>query len=266
MAGLRHLGIRAVLVGAGLICAVGSARAQWADDDPAGALDARDAPYVQGTVALRMPKTLDITVGFVGKGADGREYSNRTGMAFDHGVHGPISVTSETHAPQLTTLFVTSKNEVRFRHVKLAPGEYLFYVRLGEPLGRKTMFGPMAAWQQATVKAGDQLTLDLKVDETRMGSLIVTLPDEEVQEVQEDEEVLPLALIPIPLTFTCSRFREMIYFRVANPEKGQKIVVVKNVPAGKYRASCITSSALVEVIAGKETAVTLVRGKSGQEQ
>jgi hypothetical protein len=54
--------------------------------------------------------------------------------------------------------------------VKLAPGDYVVYVRRGNV---------PAAWKRVTVKDGDRLTVDRQIDPPTTGSVVVTLPDEE---------------------------------------------------------------------------------------
>jgi hypothetical protein len=208
-------------------------------------LDAEDSPYAQGRILFVGPwKDEKLSVGFLGKGADGKEYSNLAGMTVNPG--GAGNVTSTTFEPQLTSLVSTANGPV-YRHTKLAPGEYVVYVRRDEVL---------AAWKALTVKAGDQHTVDLTIDPSKTGELVVTLPAEEANDAQEWH----LSLIPAELDRPGRGYHFM--FNAAEVKKGQTSVKVKGAPAGKYRAIRGKSEAEVEVVAGKSTPVTLVRVES----
>ena len=111
----------------------------------------------------------------------------------------------------------------------------------------------MAAWRKATVKAGDQQTLDLTIDPAKTGEVVVTLPEAEANDAFEASLSLRPADLDVPINFA---------FDAAEVKKGQTMVTVKGVPAGKYRAARGKSAADVEVTAGKSVAVTLVRTES----
>ena len=129
-----------------------------------------DAPSVQGKIMIVGDwKEESLTAGFVGKGADGKDHSNSCGLTFSS-LGGGESVTSETFKPQLTSIFNHATNGLGFKHVKMAPGDYVVYVH------REKV---PAAWKKVTVKEGDQLTSDQTIDPAKMGSIVVTLPDEE---------------------------------------------------------------------------------------
>ena len=206
-------------------------------------LDAEDAPYVAGKVAIMGKwEKESLSAAFVGKGADGKVYSNLAGTNFAPG--GNEWVTSTSFKPQITSMFNHAKDGVGFKHVKIAPGEYLVYVRRG---------GVTADWKKVTVKEGDQQTVDLTIDPAKTGSVVVTLPDEEASDKSESN------LILAPVEFDLSDFWIQETFKAAEVKVNQKTVTIKGVPAGKYRALRGKSKGDVEVIAGKETAVTLVR-------
>jgi hypothetical protein len=207
------------------------------------ALDADDAPYVQGKIAIAGAfKDVSLGAGFVGKATDGKQVSNMVGTRFSSG--GGESATSTSFKPQLTSLFNHPKNGLHYKHVKMAPGEHILYVRRDDV---------PAAWKKVSVKPGDELTVDLTIDPAQMGSLVVTLPDEEVN----DKNEWHLALVPFE--FDAADFSIQYAFKAADVKAGNKTVTVKGVPAGKYRAVRGKSEATVEVTAGKEATVTLVR-------
>jgi hypothetical protein len=220
-----------------------SARVNKTATDP---LDAEDAPYVEGKIAIigQWQEEM-LSAGFHGKGTDGKRYSNGAGTKLSPGSGG--SATCTTFKPQLTSITNDVTRGLCYRHVKMAPGDYLVSVRRGDV---------MAAWKKVTVKPGDQLTVDLTIDLAKMGSIVATLPDAEANDSSEWR----LSLIPIELDSPA--LGDPFQFGGAEVKKGTKTVTVKGVPAGKYRARRGKSEAEVEVTAGKEAAVTLIRKES----
>jgi hypothetical protein len=215
-------------------------------DDP---LRADDAPSVHGRVVFVGPWTdEDLTVGFAGKGADGKEHSNMTGMGVSPENGG--SVTSETFAPQLTSLVARPKDGVTYRHTRMSPGEYLVYVKRNKVL---------AAWQKVTVKAGDRHAVDLTIDPARTGELVVTLPEAEAA------QGFPRALSVRPADLDVPVSPTDFAFDAAEVRTGQATVTVKGVPAGRYRVTRGKSKGEAEVVAGKSAAVTLVRDEPARK-
>jgi hypothetical protein len=137
-------------------------------------------------------------------------------------------------------------------HVKMTPGDYVVYVRRGKV---------PAAWKKVAVKEGDQLTVDLTIDPAKMGSIVVTLPDEEAKAKMS---LINSSLFLIPVEFDRSETWVRAAFDAGSVEEGNKTVARKGVPAGKYLALRGKSEAEVEVAAGKESAITLVRKESKQ--
>jgi hypothetical protein len=209
-------------------------------EDP---LDVEDAPYVQGRIVIvpAPAKQEKLSAGFYGTGADGKPYSNLAGATVAPGNGG--GAMSMSFEPQLTSL-TNPKDGPGYRHTKLQPGEYVVYVRRNDVL---------TAWKKVSVKAGDQLTVDLTIDPAKTGEVVVTIPDEEANDAGEWH----LSLIPAELDQPGRGYH--FAFNAAEVKKGQKTVTVKGVPAGKYRAMRGKSEAAVEVTAGKSTPVTLVR-------
>jgi hypothetical protein len=208
------------------------------------------APSVRGKILLLGEwQQESLAAGFVGKGRDGKNFSNSCGLTFSSSGGGE-SITSETFKPQLTSLFNHATNGLGFKHVKMAPGDYVVYVRRGKV---------PAAWKKVTVKEGDQLTVDLTIDPAKMGSIVVTLPDEEANAKMS---LINSSLYLIPVEFDGSEMWVRAAFEAGYVEEGNKTVARKGVPAGKYLALRGKSEAEVEVAAGKESAITLVRKES----
>jgi hypothetical protein len=209
--------------------------------------NAADAPSVHGKIMLPGEWTEEsLAAGFVGKGRGGKNFSNSCELTFSS-LGGGESMTSETFKPQLTSIFNHATNGLGFNHVKLAPGDYVVYVHRGKV---------PAAWKKVTVKEGDQLTVDLTIDPAKMGSVVVTLPDDEANAKMS---LINSGLFLIPIEFAGSERWVRAAFEAGYVEEGNKTVARKGVPAGKYLALRGKSEAEVEVAAGKESAVTLVR-------
>jgi hypothetical protein len=201
------------------------------------------APSVCGKIfVLGQWKDEWFTAGFAGKGRDGKQFSNLAGTKFSSLGSGQWA-TCGTFKPQLTTIFNDATSGMRFMHVKMTPGDYVVYVQR-----EKTP----AAWAKVTVKEGDELTADLTIDPAKTGSIVVTLPD-------EGAKIRGLFLIPIE--FERSGWLHNA-FEAGNVEQGKKTVERKGVPAGKYLVLSDKCQEEVEVMAGKESAITLVRKES----
>jgi hypothetical protein len=204
---------------------------------------AEDAPYVCGKIVMVGEwQNVRLGAGFVGTGTDGKRYSNMAGTQVSPG--GGEWMSSGTFKPQLTSLVNHATNGPGYKHVRMAPGDYVIYVRRADV---------PAAWKKVTVKADDQLTIDLTVDPAKTGGVTVTLPDEEAKDASE----WGLSLVPSEFDRADMWMRNA--FEAAKVKVGTKTVTVQGVPAGKYVAVRGKSEAEVEVAAGKTAAVTLVR-------
>ena len=104
------------------------------------------------------------------------------------------------------------------------------------------------------MNAGDQHSVDFTIDPSKAGDLVVTIPDEEAK----DKPERMLSLIPAGLELP-GGIRHHYMFDVAEVKLDQKQVNVKGVPAGKYRVIRGKSEADVEIFAGKDSPVNLVR-------
>jgi hypothetical protein len=212
--------------------------------------NAADAPFVRGKIVMTGEwKDESLTAGFVGKGRDGKELSNLCKLTFSSPGSGEW-ITSETFKPQLSSLFNDATNGLGYKHVKMAPGEYVVFVRRDQV---------PAAWKKVTVKEGEQLTADLTIDPAKTGSVVATLPDEEAN---AKLSLINSSLFLIPIEFDRSELWVRDAFEAGYVEEGNKTVGRKGVPAGKYLALRGKSEAEVEVAAGKESAITLVRKES----
>ncbi|HEX3152450.1 MAG TPA: hypothetical protein VHR66_30530 [Gemmataceae bacterium] len=218
-----------------------TATRQKTGSDP---LEADDAPYVHGQVAVTGPWTKEnFAVGFVATGVGSKQLPNMVGTNVSH--DSASGATTTTFAPQLTSIASDDKGLLTYRHTRLLPGEYLVYAKRNQVL---------AAWQKVTLKAGDQLKVDLTIDPSKTGEVVVTLPEAEAN----DSNQWPLSLSPVGLDVPGGTgFRGM--FNAAEVKTGQKEVKVAGVPAGKYTVTRGKSRGEVEIVVGKSTAVTLVR-------
>jgi hypothetical protein len=211
-------------------------------DDP---LDAEDAPYVQGRIVLVGDwKEEKLAAGFFGKGADGKQLSNMAGTTVKPGIGG--STTSLSFKPQITSFINAEKTGPGYRHSKMAPGAYWIYASRGNVV---------AAWKLVTVKAGDQQTVDLTIDLAKTGELVVTLPDEEAN----DKSAWGLHVVPVEMAGADLGWHYA--FNAGEMKAGQKTMTVAGVPSGRYKLTRGESEGEVEIVAGKSTAVTLVRKK-----
>jgi hypothetical protein len=205
-------------------------------------LDEDDVPYVTGKIVMKGDwKDESISAGFLGKGANGKDYSNMIGSSFRPGGGGTASNTS--FDPQISSIINDEKEGLTFRHTKLAPGEYFFYVRRDKV---------MSAWKKVTVKAGDKQAVDLTIDLANVGSLVVTVPDEKSKDPFDWQSV---QLIPMGVEIPGGTFT--FAFDAGEVKKGEKTVTIKNIPPGKWKVARGKSEAEVEIVAGKESAVTL---------
>jgi hypothetical protein len=205
-------------------------------------LEKDDAPYVHGKILMKGDwKEASISVGFVGKASDGKQPSNMIGFGIKRG--GSETGASTSFYPQITSI-INTKDSPTYRHTRMAPGDYFVYVRRE---------GVVAAWKSISVKAGNELNVDLTIDLANTGSLVATLPDEEVNDFAEWR----LQVIPAGIDIPGGTFN--FAFDTVDVKKGQKTATVKEVPAGKYKVARGKSEAEVEVVAGKTAMVTLVR-------
>ncbi|HKA06781.1 MAG TPA: hypothetical protein VKD71_05950 [Gemmataceae bacterium] len=210
---------------------------------PFDPLGPEDAPYIAGKITLKGSKTDEmLAAGFVGMGADGKPHSNSAGYPIRADVRG--FVTSETFAPQLTSLTNTEQAGVAYRHVKVPPGDYLVYVQ---------RYDVMFAYKRAKLKEGDQLTIDLTIDLSTAGDLVVALPPAQPKTPAGNT----LSLIPFGADLPNLGPGSELYFRVTTVKPDETKVTVKGIPAGSYWAVFGSVRNEIQVVAGKSTEVKL---------
>jgi hypothetical protein len=206
-------------------------------------LEAEDAPYVHGRIVFIGAWDREkLTVGFVGRDVDGQLYSNSAGANVSP--DGGGGLTNLSFEPQITGLTNDKEHGPGYRHLKMKPGEYLIYV---------TRNAATADWKKIQVKEGDQLAIDLTIDPAKCGDLVVTLPDEEANDKFE------WGVLVVPKIEGMPDLSGQFGFSGEPVKMGTKTVTIKGVLAGKYRVARGKSEADAEVVAGKSTAVTLVR-------
>ncbi len=210
---------------------------------PFASLGPEDAPYVEGKIEVPLSdEPLGISAVIVAQDSDIWGLSNMAGGQFTSGDQSWIS--SDTHKPQITAVTTDEQSVVRYRHVKLPPGKYLIGFKRNDIL---------AGWKLVTVAADDQLTVDLRFEPAMCGSLTVSISDEEASDAEGSGVLL-----------TPAAFRDLgLATHVASSnaffENGAKSVTFSDVPAGRYLVEFKERSAEVEIEAGKESSVMLLR-------
>ena len=126
----------------------------------------------------------------------------------------------------------------------MSPGEFVVYVCRN---------GVVADYKKVSLKEKDLLTVDLAIDPAKAGRVAATLSATEAMG-QFDSESFYL----VPLEFDVSVYIRSV-FRAAAVGKGDRSVTLEGVPAGKYLAIHGKSEAKLEVVAGRETAITMKR-------
>jgi hypothetical protein len=205
-----------------------------------GALDAKDAPYIQGKVIMNGPWPDDwLTAGFVGKGVDGNRYQN--GAVGKVLPDGKVTGTGAQQGPQMSDCFAVDQHGLGYRHVRMPPGQYLVFVQRN---------GVKLAWKVVTLKPGDQSTLDLTVDPAKAGSLTVKWRFEN----PFHNNNRPLAVEPAELDG--SGLLDPNNLPVVYVQDGVDEITLLGVPAGKYHVKTLWKQEDVEVKPGETAHVT----------
>ncbi len=197
-----------------------------------------EAPYVAGKVALKGRPKYDLAAGIAGVAADGKPVTNLAGTEVTPKVD--TSVTSTTFAPQLTTLANDAEAGCVYRHVRLTPGHYLVYVRLG---------ARYLDWQWVDVTDKSQATVDFALDPDAAGNLQVILPPKSEKE--------KIRLIPLPADGKTPDLKDALDWvgdavKTDVPAKDGK-VLLDGLKPGKYRV--VVGAAQRDVaVKAKETA------------
>jgi hypothetical protein len=211
-------------------------------------LTAEEAPFIRGTVTLPDAKGKMLTVGYVEiAGMD--SVSDMAGTVVPGSDEPGGWVQSATSKPRVSTLKF-DKGTPKFEFVKLPPGTYLVYARLKD--------GPVA-WTTVEVKAGGQITRDLKMEVGQGGTVEVTVPADFKGQVR-------LAPADLGLPDDGGRIAGRVAFGLdlGSEAKGGKATVV-NVPPGKYTLfttpGTVEPKGTVEVSVGKTSNAEIKAGK-----
>jgi hypothetical protein len=211
--------------------------------------NADDAPYVSGQIRKVGGEWNgeSVIVGIVGKEADGKAYSNRIGLSeVNTGLTNHLS-SSPHDRPQRTCIISDPKIGLWYKHVKMPVGEYIVYASHN---------GVVADWRTVSIKDDHQQTVDLTVDPSKWGKVVITLSDAEADDKINYQEKL-LALVPFGLDPTDKEIRGT--FTAVEMEIGMKSVTLDHVLSGKYVALRGRSQSVVEVMPGKTVTAMLVR-------
>ncbi|MFM8584233.1 MAG: hypothetical protein ACKOFW_22475 [Planctomycetaceae bacterium] len=149
-------------------------------------------------------------------------------------------------SPHQTSIWFDPEKQIRYKHTSLVPGDYVVVLKLGNVWW---------AWQKVTVEAGSELQLDLSMEATPAGKLIVNLPEGLPASAMPFDEKLP-RVIPVELGFTTPL--DSFDFTVTSDYDSVQPVTLPAVKAGKYLVRWRKCEAEVEVKPGEETSVTLM--------
>src|SRR2546423_6052698 len=79
------------------------------------------ASEVSGKISLAGAQKYELCVGYVGKGSDGKEISNLSGVTFATN-YGPTRVQCDTFKPRTSSMAWDPKTGCTFKHTNLPPG------------------------------------------------------------------------------------------------------------------------------------------------
>jgi hypothetical protein len=212
---------------------------------------ADDAPFVSGQIRKLGDWNYEsVVVGIVGKEPDGKGYSTHIGLSKVHaGLTDQLS-SSALDRPQRSCIISDLKGGLWYKYVKMPVGEFIVYL---------SRDGVVADWQKVSIKDDHQQIVDLTIDPSKWGKLVVTLSDAEANDKIDYPETL-LALVPFDLDPSDKEIRRT--FTAAEMDIGKKSVALDHVPSGKYVALRGSSQSVVDVVPGKSAAVLLVRDPS----
>jgi hypothetical protein len=200
-----------------------------------------DVPYVTGTLVFKGKPEQGLTVGYVGRTADGKDLSDMVNGE----LKSPGSARSAGREPRVTSLD-WAKSPVEFDCVRMPPGRYLLGARLDN--------GP-TAWTWVDMKEGGKQASTLNLDPDKVGTVLVKVPAGAKEQVQ---------LVPADAGFDDKEFQFLNEFNLlmrylAEPKDGT--ATIKNVAPGKYEIKGWFGgkphTATAEVAAGKTVTVEL---------
>ncbi|WP_439621848.1 hypothetical protein [Gemmata sp.] len=208
-------------------------------NDPPGA---DDAPFIRGTLSPPVKKDEFVTIGYVGRTAGGEVISDGCGASVYDGGGG--AVRSGSFAPRAASLRF-EKFVPHYDFARLPPGRYLVHARVKD--------GPLA-WAWAEVAAGGQVTTDLKLAGTALGTVEVKVPPR-----TRDVRLVPADLgVPAP----DEKFLGRLEFALdLAGEAKDGVATIANVPAGRYQVRSGDLRTGVEVTAGRTAKVELKAAK-----
>lgn len=211
-------------------------------DEP---LSADDAPFVRGTIAHPPTEGKMLSAGYVDLSSNDEAVTDSVGLQLPAPGESGGWVQSTTFRPR-TAAIIHKPEATRYEFAKLPPGVYLLHARIkGGPI----------TWAKVEVKAGDQLTRDLKVEAGKGGTVEVTTSADFTGEVQ----LVPIDLLPKEdADFVAGRIATRLELG-AKADGGK--ATVQDVPPGKYTIyttpGTLKSRGTVEVTAGKTATVTI---------
>lgn len=197
-----------------------------------------DVPFIQGSVSPAAKKDQLVTVGYVGRTADGKMVSDGAGTkVFED---GGGAVRSSSFVPRTADLSIT-KFMPRFDFSHLPPGRYLVYARC-QP--------GTTAWVWVEVPAGGKVTQDLNLDESKTGTVEAKVPAG-----SQNVRLLPTDL---GMPAQDNAFLDQLAFSLGlEGEVKNGTATIAGVPPGKYQVRAGTLRADIEVTTGKTTTVEL---------
>jgi hypothetical protein len=205
---------------------------------------AADAPYVTGTIAITGDKADKSCSANVFGLAQGKRISNSAGLPLKDGEAGWII--SSTFKPQLTSLGQDATGTVRYKHTVLPPGEYV--VGAG-------WRGVLATWKPVTIEPGSELTVDLAIDPTHFGRLIIELA-EGTPELETGGLASGIFRL-VPANTGISFAFDPDVFRVEFEAPPEESATLPAVPPGKYLVRWGRYETEVEIAPDAETKLIL---------
>jgi len=139
----------------------------FAPENPAEQPRNRHRPYTHGRISFSPVEAKSLMAAYAGIGDDGEIYHNGAGMNLtpDNPYIGG-HVESTTFKPRNTSMW-SDDDALRYRHVRLAPGNYIFAILWGQNL---------IAHQWQRVNEDSSLILDVEIDLAESGTLLVEIP------------------------------------------------------------------------------------------
>ena len=183
--------------------------------NPQAALAKHHRPYVAGTILIPRVREPHLRAGFFGESQDGLRHSNMAGMKFNA---KPGFAASTTFEPQVTAVLRSRKLDFQFKHVKLAPGRYFFFVILNKTI---------AVGEWVDVHPDAEVTLSTTIPKSETGQLEIHVPN-----AKDNGRVyfVPLELVDDEAK-ALSYARSLGLSRKVSDER----ITIDGLPVGRYR-------------------------------